>query len=581
MRHVLERFRFVAFAIGCALLFWQLDASPADGLFALAIVASAALWQRGAPGFDLAPPQPLLFVFLSITALATTLAGGSRAFLAITIYLALACLALAAALKQDPRRLARIELAVAVAACISAVTVCAGAMVWNVGLWPSLHVLAMDPLRGKGLFKDANAAGAFLACSYPIAAAYCLRLHRRRTEALLLVSGLLLAGVIYSYSRLALGLFGLALVAVIAVLVASRERRLLLALGGCVLAGAAAVGLAIALGRFPLSRYEPIHDYDANGRFVAWRFGVDMIRQTPLGSGSGTFERRTAEYSEELVKRDRIVDDGSAVSENLVRNGGLDGFQAWTFDSTALAATVIDDPTSPTGRAVRKNAVAEYQDVAQLVRVVPGRTYSFAAQIRSDGSPALLIVHWYDDNGTLLAQAGTDPSTSSTWTEAALQNQTAPPTATQAVVFLSNQAAGEQYFAAIRMVEGSSAPEWSSLMQWGAATAPPPGTISAHNTYLRLAVESGLPGLLAFCAYALALLASTWKRRRESWQWLVAYSLVLVAGFVIDTLHWRMLWISAAAVAAAVPAASAHTEAAARRGRGLATSLERVFADRP
>src|SRR5437867_4562713 len=120
-RTFLERARFAAFALGCASLFWQWDVAAADVLFGLGILASLALWERGLPAFDFAWPQPLLLVVLTISALATTLADGSPRFLAISLYLAVAALALASALRRDPARRHIVETALVVAVCITAI----------------------------------------------------------------------------------------------------------------------------------------------------------------------------------------------------------------------------------------------------------------------------------------------------------------------------------------------------------------------------------------------------------------------------------------------------------------------------
>jgi hypothetical protein len=86
-----------------------------------------------------------------------------------------------------------------------------------------------------------------------------------------------------------------------------------------------------------------------------------------------------------------------------------------------------------------------------------------------------------------------------------------------------------------------------------ATTAPPlPVTPSADNFYLRAAVETGAIGFLALLAYLALLLASAIKRSsRVSWQWPLAFALVLIAGLTIDTVHWRALWIYVAVIAAA------------------------------
>jgi len=88
------------------------------------------------------------------------------------------------------------------------------------------------------------------------------------------------------------------------------------------------------------------------------------------------------------------------------------------------------------------------------------------------------------------------------------------------------------------------------------APATPPSltvTPSAHNFYLRAAVETGAIGFVALLAYLAFLLTSAIRRSsRVSWQWPLAFALVLIAGAVIDTVHWRGLWIYAAVIAATI-----------------------------
>src|SRR6267378_7838650 len=104
LRPAIERFRSAVFVLGCALLFWQHDGALVDWLFLAGIVASFALWERGLPAFDFVWPQPLLLVALTITSIATTLADGSPRFLAISLYLAAAALAIASSVRRDPAR---------------------------------------------------------------------------------------------------------------------------------------------------------------------------------------------------------------------------------------------------------------------------------------------------------------------------------------------------------------------------------------------------------------------------------------------------------------------------------------------
>ncbi len=76
-------------------------------------------------------------------------------------------------------------------------------------------------------------------------------------------------------------------------------------------------------------------------------------------------------------------------------------------------------------------------------------------------------------------------------------------------------------------------------------------TPSAHNLYLRVAVESGAIGFAALLAYwAILLVGAIRRSSRLSWQWPLAFLVILVAGFGIDTLHWRELWVYAAIIGA-------------------------------
>jgi O-antigen ligase len=80
--------------------------------------------------------------------------------------------------------------------------------------------------------------------------------------------------------------------------------------------------------------------------------------------------------------------------------------------------------------------------------------------------------------------------------------------------------------------------------------------ISAHSTYVRVFAEQGLPGLLALIALGLftlgAAVANAFAGRDTygigSAALLGAWCGLLVNSVVIDTLHWRHLWIVAAFV---------------------------------
>ena len=80
--------------------------------------------------------------------------------------------------------------------------------------------------------------------------------------------------------------------------------------------------------------------------------------------------------------------------------------------------------------------------------------------------------------------------------------------------------------------------------------------ISAHSTYVRVFAEQGLPGILAFFALLLFTLGAAVANAvagRDTYgigsaALLGAWCGLLVNSFVIDTLHWRHLWVVAALI---------------------------------
>jgi O-antigen ligase len=384
----IEWLRAVAFVAGCAFMFWQYDGAPVDWLFALGIAASVALMFRGGRAFDLSWPNALIVVFIVITILATLLAHGSSVALAITIYLVVAALAFAAAVDDDARLRRLASAAIIVAGLLTVATVGLGWVARHTG-WEQFYWLTYDAFRSRGLFKDPNVAGGFLACTYPLAAAFAARRGRLALPLLLVATALFGTGVLLTFSRMALVVFALGFVGVVAALAWQRSWRLFASfLAATAIAGAVVGAVAVqrvGLDALPLWRYQ-LQAYDDQGRFVVWGFAAQMFRDAPLGTGAGSFEPRALVYF----------------------NG------------------------------------AEDQKISgQDLTVTP----------------------------------------------------------------------------------------------------------SAHNTYLRVLVESGLIGIVSFLAFLAILL---WRGIRNmtpgSWEWPLAFALVLVAGLAIDTLHWRELWVLAAIV---------------------------------
>jgi O-antigen ligase len=81
-------------------------------------------------------------------------------------------------------------------------------------------------------------------------------------------------------------------------------------------------------------------------------------------------------------------------------------------------------------------------------------------------------------------------------------------------------------------------------------------SISAHSTYVRVLAEQGLPGLIAFSALMIFTLGAALGNAvagRDTYgigsaALLAAWCGLTVNSFVIDTLHWRHLWVVAALI---------------------------------
>jgi O-antigen ligase len=100
-------------------------------------------------------------------------------------------------------------------------------------------------------------------------------------------------------------------------------------------------------------------------------------------------------------------------------------------------------------------------------------------------------------------------------------------------------------------------------------------SISAHNTYVRVLAEEGVPGLLLVATLIIVTLA--WAARSAllgghtygigSAALIGAWCGIAVNGMFVDTLHWRHLWLVAGLIwsgAARVPSAAALARQARR-----------------
>ena len=303
-------------------------------------------------GFELTWPHPLLAVFLAVTVATTLLARGSLIALAITIYLVVAALAFAAILRANPGFARSVRIGILIAAALTLVAVAIGWWARHYGYEP-LYWLTYDPFRSRGLFKDPNVAGGFLACSYPLAAAFVIRQARARLPLLLLVTIATAVGVGMSFSRMALVVFALGMLGVMVALPLLGQRRLFagflaaVALAGIVAGGAA---LRVGLNELPLWRYQ-LQAYDETGRFVVWGYAGEMFRDAPLGTGAGSFEPRAQAYFDaELARENATPDPTTSVTVTVSAHNtylrvlvesGVVGFVAFMAFLISLLVTAV------------------------------------------------------------------------------------------------------------------------------------------------------------------------------------------------------------------------------------------------
>ncbi|CAN5143011.1 hypothetical protein BH18CHL2_BH18CHL2_08970 [soil metagenome] len=285
--------RAAALIGGCALLFWQYDGAAADWLFALGIASASVAAIRARSWSELAWPQPLVVLFFAATVAATAAAGGSAIALGITAHAVLTSLAFASMVRRGDRTRRLVQLAVTVAAAITAATVVLGYAARQ-RAWTALTFLSDETLRSRGLFKDADLAGAFLAVTYPLAAAYVVRWTRWRLALLLLVTAIFGAGVVASSSPPALIVFAVGLAGVVVAVLRLGERRLL---AGFVVGCAAAALLLVRAGIDvdAVKRHE-LRAHENADRLAVWGFALRMFGDSPLGTGAGSFASRAPEY---------------------------------------------------------------------------------------------------------------------------------------------------------------------------------------------------------------------------------------------------------------------------------------------
>jgi len=279
-----------AVALGLALLAVQaVEPAPSDGVFLVVMAVAFATGRfrlRSAPR----PVVAILAIFAALNVMAAVqVADVERAvlFFTITLYLALLGLWLPGYVVSRAR--ARLVVRGYLAAAV--ISACVGALAL-LGALPAHDVLTESD-RARALFQDPNVFGPFVVPAVLLLVEEIIRPRilsaRLATKAVLL--GILLLGVLFSYSRgawLNLGVGLLVLGLVLSLRGGAQPALALVVVGVSTAAIVGAVLVATGSADFLAERARP-QTYDAQ-RFSGQRAGLRPAQQYPFGAGPGQFE---------------------------------------------------------------------------------------------------------------------------------------------------------------------------------------------------------------------------------------------------------------------------------------------------
>jgi O-antigen ligase len=265
------------------------EPAPADGIL-LVVMAVAFVTGRFRLRSAPRPVVAILTIFAALNVMAAVqVADVERAavFFGITLFLALFGLWLPGYVSTGER--ARLVVRGYLAAAV--LSSCAGSLAL-LGAVPGYDLLTESD-RARALFQDPNVFGPFLVPAALIVVEEIVRPRilsaRLATKAVLL--GILLTGVLFSYSRGAWLNLGLGLVVLGLVLCLRgglRPALSLAAVGICITLIVGAVVVATGSGDFLAERARP-QSYDTE-RFSGQRAGLRPAEEYPLGAGPGQYE---------------------------------------------------------------------------------------------------------------------------------------------------------------------------------------------------------------------------------------------------------------------------------------------------
>lgn len=254
--------------------------------------------------------------------------------------------------------------------------------------------------RPDGLFKDANVAGPALL----LAVAYCqyfyLKTHHWKNWLAMLF---FMTGVFLSFSRGAyLGLIGSVLLTYIlgyAFIVffqkGSWKAYMLPVLISTV---------SVPLLWFSLQLYPPfssltqarfgtlVHDYDTAGRVVSWTAGLNDFIRNPLGTGSGSYEKDSQNYQQQLTGKTKQSSTSSIGRKHIATGAAsiIPGDRVLDADGNEIIVTPSAHNTFI--RVLKENGILGFGLLIAFLSVIVYATVKNLWKYRRDTQP---LLHYY------------------------------------------------------------------------------------------------------------------------------------------------------------------------------------------
>jgi len=222
--------------------------------------------------------------------------------------------------------------------------------------------------RPAGFFKDPNVAGAFISTGALFAMTRILFGKREEIGKYLLMFLFLLISVVLTFSR---GSFlnllsGIGVIGLISIFV-RRSKRFFIVLSIAVVIGLISVPFLLETFRQSF-RFRGLQWYDIYGRAMAWRAGIEMLKNYPLGVGPGQFEIYSIDYQKSVGgPMLRLTPSAHSLYLRVLTENGLLGFGIFLVGlSVAIVFGIFE-----LFRSLKSNE-AKFQDIAWLLSSLVG-----------------------------------------------------------------------------------------------------------------------------------------------------------------------------------------------------------------